>query len=140
MLFRSVGKKVETRTENVNVDLSHDEVVIERRAVTDARPVQGNVTLGAASETIKVDLEAERANVSKQAYVTEEIEVGKRTETSTQKVSETVGREVLDVTRTGNVETTDSTRTSGDDRNLLERGKDAVSGAVDSLDGKKDRR
>jgi len=98
-----VGKKVETRTENVNVALQHEEVVIERRMISDPRPVEGNVTLGAATETIKVDLEAERANVSKQAFVTEEIEVGKRTETEQKTYSDTVGREVLDVTKTGEV-------------------------------------
>ena len=106
-----VGKKVETRTENVNVALQHDEVVIERRPVTDARPVEGNVTLGAASQTIKVDLEAERANVQKQAFVTEEVEVGKRTETEQKTFTETVGREVLDVTRTGDVEVTGDVKT-----------------------------
>ena len=104
-----VGKRVETRTENVNVDLQREEVVIERRPVTDSRPVDGNMQLGADSQTIRVDLEAERADVSKQAFVTEEVEIGKRTETERQTVSETVGREVLDVTRNGEVEV------SGDD-------------------------
>jgi uncharacterized protein (TIGR02271 family) len=106
-----VGKKVETRTENVNVALSHDEVVIERHPVTESRPVEGNVVLGAATDTIRVDLEAERANVSKQAYVTEEVEVGKRTETEQKTYSDTVGREVLDVTKTGEVELTGDLKT-----------------------------
>ena len=107
-----VGKKVETRTENVNVALQHEEVVIERHPVTDARPVEGNVTLGASSETIKVDLEAERANVSKQAFVTEEVEIGKRSQSETQTFSETIGKEVLDVTKTGEVEVSgDTTKT-----------------------------
>ena len=154
-----VGKRVETRTENVNVDLTHEEVVIERHpvssprpvegnvtlgAVTDARPVEGNVTLGASSETIRVDLEAERANVQKQAFVTEEVEVGKRTETEQKTFTESVGREVLDVTRTGDVQVSgdavDNTGTGKDDRNLLERGSDAVKNAADPLDGKIDRR
>jgi uncharacterized protein (TIGR02271 family) len=99
-----VGKKVETRTENVNVELRHDEVVIERHAVSEPRPVEGNVTLGAASESIRVDLEAERANVQKQAFVTEEVSVGKRSESQTQTFTETVGKEVLDVTKTGDVQ------------------------------------
>ena len=98
-----IGKHVETRQEQVNVALQREEIVIERTAVTEARPVQGNVTLGAASETIKLDLEAERANVQKQAYVTEEIGIGKKTVTDTQTVTETVGREVLDVNKTGEV-------------------------------------
>ncbi|MFC4452199.1 PRC and DUF2382 domain-containing protein [Deinococcus sonorensis] len=100
-----VGKHLETRTENVNVTLSHDEVVIERHPLSEPRPVDGNVTLGNDSETIRVDLEAERANVQKQAYVTEEVEVGKRTETEQRTFSETVGKEVLDVTKTGEVTT-----------------------------------
>lgn len=98
-----IGKHVETRQEQVNVALQREEIVIERTAVTEARPVEGNVTLGAASETIKLDLEAERAKVSKQAYVTEEIGIGKKTVTDTQTVTETVGREVLDVNKTGEV-------------------------------------
>jgi len=101
-----IGKHVETRQETVNVPLQREEVVIERHAVTDARPVEGAV-LGAASETMRVDLEAERAQVGKQAYVTEEVEVGKRTVTETQTVTETVGREVLDVNKTGEVQMTD---------------------------------
>nr|WP_245557954.1 DUF2382 domain-containing protein [Deinococcus apachensis] len=97
-----IGKHVVTHQETVNVPLQREEVVIERHAVTDARPVEGAV-LGAASETMRVDLEAERANVQKQAYVTEEVEIGKRTVTETQTVTETVGREVLDVNKTGDV-------------------------------------
>ena len=41
--------------------------------------------------------------MSKQAYVTEEVAVGKRSVTETQTVTETVGREVLDVNKTGEV-------------------------------------
>ena len=139
-----VGKRVETRTENVNVDLSREEVVIERHPVTDARPVEGNVTLGAASETIRVDLEAERANVSKQAFVTEEVDVSKRSQTETQTFSDTIGKEVLDVTRTGEVEVAGDTgmtaSQTGGNKNLIERGVDVVKDAADPLDGKIDRR
>ena len=102
-----IGKRVETRQEQVNVALQREEVVIERRAVTDAQPVAGAV-LGADSQTLNIDLEAERANVEKQAYVTEEVEIGKRTVTDNQTVSETVGREVLDVTKTGDVNLEDA--------------------------------
>lgn len=98
-----VGKHVETTTQRVDVPLSREEVVIERHAVTDGRPVEGNVTLGADSQTMRVDLEAERANIGKQAFVTEEISVGKRTITETQTHTAEVGREVLDVNQTGDV-------------------------------------
>ncbi|GEM46341.1 YsnF/AvaK domain-containing protein [Deinococcus cellulosilyticus] len=99
-----VGKRVETRTENVNVELEREEVVIERHPVTGERPVEGNVQLGSDRETIRVDLEAERADVEKRAYVTEEVEVGKRTETERQTFTEQVGKEVLEVNKTGEVD------------------------------------
>ena len=102
----AIGKRVETRQENVDVSLSRDEVVIERRPVTDARPVDGVVALGADSQTIRVDLEADRAVVGKQAYVTEEVDISKRQQTETKTFTEQVGREVLEVERTGDVRVT----------------------------------
>ncbi|MDV6373139.1 PRC and DUF2382 domain-containing protein [Deinococcus arenicola] len=111
-----VGKRVETHQENVNVDLAREEVVIERHAVTDARPVEGAV-LGADSQTMHVDLEAERANVSKQAFVTEEISVGKREVMDSQTVTETVGREVLEVTKSGDVRLDTDGKPMLDDKN-----------------------
>lgn len=122
-----VGKRVETRQENVNVDLKRDEVVIERHPVSEMRPVEGNVTLGAASETVRVDLEAERANVQKQAYVAEEVTVGKRSTTEQQTFTDTVGKEVLDVNKTGDVEVQggsdrlSDTKLSDNDRDLRNR-------------------
>jgi uncharacterized protein (TIGR02271 family) len=98
-----VGKRVETREEKVDVTLARDEVIIERRAVSDPRPVDGAVVLGADTAAIRVDLEAERADVRKQAYVTEEVEVSKRTDTETKTFTETVGKEVLEVEKTGEV-------------------------------------
>ena len=103
-----IGKHVETEQRQVNVNLSHDELVIERHPVDGGRPVDGNVTLGSDTQTVHVDLEAERANVSKQAYVTEEVEVGKRTESESQTFTESVGREVLDINKTGDVEVRDA--------------------------------
>ncbi|CAM3520119.1 PRC and DUF2382 domain-containing protein [Deinococcus frigens] len=111
-----VGKRVETHQENVNVDLKREEVVIERHAVTDARAVEGAV-LGADSKTMRIDLEAERANVSKQAFVTEEVTVGKREVTDSQTVTETVGREVLEVNKSGDVRLDTDGKPMMDDKN-----------------------
>ncbi|MHA0034382.1 DUF2382 domain-containing protein [Deinococcus sp. PESE-13] len=107
-----IGKRVETRQETVSVPLQREEVVIERHAVTDGRAVEGAV-LGEGNQTMSVDLEAERANISKQAYVTEEVSVGKRAVTENQQVTETVGREVLDVNQTGDVRTTQGDTATG---------------------------
>ena len=106
-----VGKHVETHQEKANVALQREEVVIERHAVDGGKAIEGAV-LGQDSKSMTIDLEAERANVSKQAFVTEEISVGKRTVTDNQTVSETVGREVLDVNKTGEVRLEDGEDTT----------------------------
>ncbi len=106
-----IGKHVETREQQVNVALEREEVIIERHTVTDGQAVTGAV-LGEGQTTMRVDLEAERANVGKEAYVVEEVEVGKRTVTDNQVVTETVGREVLDVTKTGEVRIDDGSTTT----------------------------
>ncbi|UQN10051.1 DUF2382 domain-containing protein [Deinococcus sp. QL22] len=104
-----VSKHVETHEEKVQVPVMHEEVIIERHAVTDSRPVQGQVEMGSSTETLRVDVEAERANVSKEAFVTEEVEIGKRVVTTQEQVTGTVGREVLDVNQTGDARITGDT-------------------------------
>ncbi|PYE48389.1 PRC and DUF2382 domain-containing protein [Deinococcus yavapaiensis] len=139
-----VGKRVETRTEQVPVSLTREEIIIERHPVTNPTPVDGNVQLGAGNETIRVDLEAERAEVRKQAFVTEEVTIGEREVSQTQTFTETVGREVLDVNRTGGVDVRNDSLETGtvtrrDDRNLLEKTGDALEDGIDRIDGKTDR-
>ncbi len=95
-----VGKHVENREQQVDVTLQSEQIVVDRRPV-EARPV--DATLGADSQTIRVDLEAERANVSKQAYVVEEVDIGKTAQTRTETVTQTVGKEVLDIEQTGEI-------------------------------------
>ncbi|MDO4264586.1 MAG: DUF2382 domain-containing protein [Deinococcus sp.] len=98
-----IGKRVETRQEQVEVPLQREEVVITRHEVTDGRAVEG-ARLGEGQQTMQVDLQAERANIGKETFVTEEVEIGKRSVTETQTVTETVGREVLDVERDGQID------------------------------------
>ena len=109
-----VGKRVDTHQENVNVDLHHDEVVIERHPVTDGRAVEG-ARLGADAGEIRVDLEAERADVRKQAFVAEEVEVSKRDVSENQTFTESVGRERIEIEREGDV------RVRGDEASLENR-------------------
>ncbi|BDP43103.1 hypothetical protein DAETH_30720 [Deinococcus aetherius] len=107
-----IGKRVETHQETVSVPVQREEVIIERHPVSNPQPVQGDVLSSSGSETVRVDLEAERAEVSKQAFVAEEVEVGKRVVTEQQTVTDTVGREVLEVNQTGDV------RVTGDEDDL----------------------
>ena len=97
-----IGKTVETHPQNIDVTLKREEIVVDRHPV-DARPVEG-VVLGSDSQTIRVDLEAERANVTRQAYVVEEVSIGKNTTTEQKTFSDTVGKEVLQVRENGNLQ------------------------------------
>ena len=98
----SIGKRVETRQEQVEVPLQREEVVITRHEVTDGRAVDARI--GEGQQTMQVDLEAERANIGKETFVTEEVEIGKRAVTETQTVTESVSKEVLDVNRDGQID------------------------------------
>lgn len=84
-------KQVITEQQSIDVPVSHEELVIERHAVT------GGATGGTigADETITVPLSREEVKVGKQTYVTEEIEIGKRAVGGTEHVSESVRHEEL---------------------------------------------
>ena len=96
-----VGKHVVTEERNVEVELEEEHAHIERTnvdRVTDKRI--GDVD---GTGTVEVQLEAERARVGKETYVTEEVNVGKTTERHTETIVETIQREELDIDRDGNV-------------------------------------
>ena len=96
-----VGKHVVTEERNINVDLEEEHADIERTNVN--RPTDRRIGDINGNETIEVELEAERARVSKETYVTEEVNVGKTTERHTETIVDTIQREELDVDNNGNV-------------------------------------
>ncbi|WP_201600515.1 DUF2382 domain-containing protein [Psychrobacter submarinus] len=96
-----VGKHVVTEERNVNVELEEEHVNIQRTNVD--RVTDRKIGDAGASETVEVELEAERARVGKETYVTEEVSVGKTTERHTETIVETIQREELDVNDEGNV-------------------------------------
>lgn len=96
-----VGKHVVTEERNVNVELEEEHANIQRTNVD--RVSDRKIGDVGASETVEVELEAERARVGKETYVTEEVSVGKTTERHTETIVETIQREELDVNDEGNV-------------------------------------
>lgn len=96
-----VGKHVVTEERNVEVDLEEEHANIQRTNVD--RPTDRRIGDVNGNETIEVELEAERARVSKETYVTEEVNVGKTTERHTETIVETIQREELDIDNDGNV-------------------------------------
>ncbi len=87
-----VRKEVITETQSIDVPVSHEELVIERRAVTGGQAASG--TIG-QSEEIRIPLSEERVNVSKSTVVTEQVEIGKRNVAGVEHVSDTVRHEEL---------------------------------------------
>lgn len=96
-----VGKHIVTEERNVSVELEEEHAHIERTNVD--RPTDRRIGDVNGNETIEVELEAERARVAKETYVTEEVNVGKTTERHTETIVETIKREELDIDRDGNV-------------------------------------
>jgi len=96
-----VGKHVVTEERNVEVDLEEEHANIQRTNVD--RPSDRRIGDVTGNETIEVELEAERAHVNKETYVSEEVSVGKTTERHTETIVETIQREELDIDNNGNV-------------------------------------
>ncbi len=86
-----IRKQVISEQQSVDVPVSHEELVIERRKVTDGK-VGGMI---GADETISVPLSREEVQVGKQTFVTEEVDIGKRAVGGTEHVSDTVRHEEL---------------------------------------------
>ena len=96
-----VGKHVVTEERNVNVDLEEEHANIERTNVN--RPTERRIGDVDGNQTIEIELEAERAHVNKETFVTEEVNIGKTTERHTETIVETIKREELDIDGNGNV-------------------------------------
>lgn len=96
-----VGKNVVEEQREFDVPVTREEVEV-RRVSTD-RPAGASSEAFVEGDTIRVPVSAERIEVTKEPRVVEEIEISKRPVTETQRVSETVRREEVDVDETGNV-------------------------------------
>jgi len=101
----TVRKEVHTENRTLEVPVQREEVVIERT------PVHGRAaTEGLASgdlregEQIRIPVREEQVNVTKEAVVTEEVKVGKRTVQDTERVSGQVRKEEVRVEQSGDVD------------------------------------
>jgi uncharacterized protein (TIGR02271 family) len=95
-----IRKDVVSQQRSIDVPVTHEEVTIERHPV-DRRPADRPIDEG---ETIEVPVRAEEVDVEKRAVVYEEVEIGKRPVTETQRVSDTVRREEVRMDREGDVD------------------------------------
>jgi uncharacterized protein (TIGR02271 family) len=95
-----VRKDVHTETQTIDVPVEREEIVIERS------PGRGRATSDTLrpGEEIRIPVSEEKVRVVKDAVVTEEVTVGKRTVKDTEHVSGQVRKEEVKVEQTGNVD------------------------------------
>lgn len=87
-----IRKEVVSENQSFDVPVSHEELTIERRPVSAAEAASGSI---GDSEELRVPLSEERVNVSKGTFVTDEVEVGKRSVAGVEHVTDTVRHEEL---------------------------------------------
>jgi len=97
-----VEKDIVTEQRSMDVPVTREEVVVERHAV-DRRPSDRPIS-ETGERDIEVTLHEERVDVEKRPVVYEEVSVGKREVTETERVSGTVRREVAEVHTEGDVD------------------------------------
>jgi uncharacterized protein (TIGR02271 family) len=89
-----VRTEIVTEMKSIDVPVSHEELVIERHAVTGGGDVDSEPS---ADETIRIPLTEEKVNISKETVVREEVEVGTRRVEEVAHISDTVRHEELRV-------------------------------------------
>jgi uncharacterized protein (TIGR02271 family) len=98
----AVGKRVETETQHVSVPIEKERVVIER---TNVAGMGTAVTPGTVDfqdgEVARVEVYEEVADIQKEAFVREEVQVRKEIDHETVESDETIRREELDVNTQG---------------------------------------
>ncbi|MEC4985387.1 MAG: DUF2382 domain-containing protein [Oscillatoria sp. PMC 1068.18] len=99
----AVGKKVHTETAKASVPVERERVVVERRTPTDAgkKVTPGTVDFK-EGEVARMEVYEEEANISKEAFVREEVSVRKEVDRDTVTAEEKLRREELDVDVQGN--------------------------------------
>ena len=97
-------KDVVEEEKRIDVPVTHEEVVIDRRSLSEPRV--SDTPIG-QDETIRVPVSSEQVNVSKTAVETGEVSIGKRAVTENQRVTDTVKREEAHLERDGDVTVND---------------------------------
>jgi len=95
----TLKKEVIEEQQTVDVPVTHEEVVIERRAI-DNEPSNSSIS---DEETIHIPVSEEQVQVSKHTVITGEVSAYKRNVEEMQHVEETLKREEAHVDTTGHV-------------------------------------
>lgn len=113
----NIGKHVETETARVSVPVEKERVIVERTTPTDAgTPVAPGERAFSEGQVAHMDVYEETADVHKEAFVREQVEIRKEVEQQTVNAEETIRREQLDLDADGQEIVDRSGRTSTDRR------------------------
>lgn len=96
-----VGKHVETKDTEVTVPVEKERVVVSRRTPTETRAVNPGEANFQEGEVARMEVYEETADINKQAFVREEVEIRKEVEQDTVSAKEKVRREELDINTDG---------------------------------------
>jgi uncharacterized protein (TIGR02271 family) len=96
----TITKEPVTEKKTIEVSVTHEELVIEKRPAKDSSSAQGPVK---SKTEIKVPLNREEVEVTKKPFVKEEIVVKKKPVTETRTVSDTVTSERINMSGTAAV-------------------------------------
>ena len=99
----AIGKRVETETASVAVPVERERIVIERRDTVDSTVVNPSTVDFNSGEVAHMEVYEEAADIQKQAFVREEVNIRKEVERDTVEARETVRREELQVEADGDV-------------------------------------
>lgn len=98
----SIGKRVETETQNVAVPVEKEQVVIERKTAENAgQPVAPGEADFRDQEVARMDVYEEKPEIHKEAVLREEVNIRKEVERDTVNASEQIRREELDIDSQG---------------------------------------
>lgn len=97
----AVGKRVETETTQVSVPVKKESVVIERTTPTAASTATPTADAFQSGEVARVEVYEEDADVRKEAFVREEVNIRKETEQDVVSGEATIRREQLDIDSDG---------------------------------------
>ena len=97
----AIGKHVETQTAQVAVPVEKERVVIERTTPTAGAAVDPRNANFGEQEAVRMEIYEETADVHKEAFVREQVNVSKVVEKDTVSAEEQIRREELDVDSQG---------------------------------------
>lgn len=101
----TVHKEVHTEHKTLDVPVTREEVVIERRPVSGRTASSADLQTG--SQEIRIPVKEEQVHVEKQAVVSEEVRIGKRQIQGTEHIDETLRKEQIHVEKHGDVNVRD---------------------------------